>query len=55
MQHHMLGGGYARMDNEYDQGYGMEPVSAPSKFFDLLSVTRWLRRASRRKCTDDWD
>jgi len=26
MQHRMLGGGYTNMDNEYDQGYGMEPV-----------------------------
>ena len=27
MQHRMLGGGYTNMDNEYDQGYGMEPVN----------------------------
>jgi len=31
MQHRMLGGGYTNMDNEYDQGYGMEPGSMMSQ------------------------
>ena len=35
LQHRMLGGGYASMENEYDQGYDMGPVSLDDGSFRL--------------------
>jgi len=40
MQHRMLGGGYTNMDNEYDQGYGMEPVIYTSACVRVLCIRR---------------
>ena len=40
MQHRMLGGGYTNMDNEYDQGYGMEPVIYACACVRVLCIRR---------------